>query len=105
MSPVGVDVSSVSSVSFKSGGSSVSSASSVGSVSSESSESSLCGGPIFISDMMVFLSCIQLISLNSGQRTEYLITVLSAGDKVLMFLSRGLAVVMEVAPECGLCHN
>ena len=96
MSPVGVDVSSVSSVSFKSSGSSV---------SSESSESSLCGSPIFISDMMVFLSCIQLISLNSGQRTEYLITVLSAGDKVLMFLSRGLAVVMEVAPECGLCHN
>ena len=97
MSPVGVDVSSVlSSVSFKSSGSSVSSA---------SSESSLCGSPIFISDMMVFLSCIQLISLNSGQRTDNLITVLSAGDKVLMFLSRGLAVVMEVAPECGLCHN
>ena len=85
MSPVGVDVSSVSSVSFKSSGSSVSSA---------SSESSLCGSPIFISDMMVFLSCIQLISLNSGQRTDNLITVLSAGDKVLMFLSRGLAVVM-----------
>ena len=102
MSPVGVDVSSVSSVSFKSSGSSGSSASSVGSVSSESS---LCGSPFFISDMMVFLSCIQLISLNSGQRTDNLITVLSAGDKVLMFLSRGLAVVMEVAPECGLCHN
>ena len=96
MSPVGVDVSSVSSVSFKSSGSSV---------SSESSESSLCGSPIFISDMMVFLSCIQLVSLNSGQRTDNLITVLSAGYKVLMFLSRGLAVVMEVAPECGLCHN
>ena len=67
MSPVGVDVSSVSNVGFKSSGSSVSSASSVGSVSRESS---LCGRPIFISDMMVFLSCIQLISLNSGQRTD-----------------------------------
>ena len=90
MSPVGVGVSSVSSV---------------GSVSSESSESSLCGRPIFISDMMVALSCINLISLNSGQRTDNLITVLSAGDKVLMFLRCGLAVVMEVAPEFGLFHN
>ena len=68
MSPGGVDVSSVSSVSFKSSGSSVSS---VGSVSSESSESSLCGSPIFISDMMVFLYCIHLISLNSRQRGQF----------------------------------
>ena len=102
MSPVGVGVSSVSSISIESSVSSVSSASSVGSVSSESS---LCGSPIFISDMMVFLSCINSISLNSGQGTDNLITVLSAGDKVLMFLRCGLAVIMEVASECGLFHN
>ena len=102
MFSVGVGESSINSVSIESIVSILSSASGVGSVSSVSS---LCGSPIFISDMMAFLSCIQLISLNSGQRTDNLITVLSAGDKVLMFLSRGLAVVMEVAPECGLCHN